>query len=1008
MTEAVVRGASFIRRKIVPPPSSADCIPRPRVDELLVDLLGRRRVVLVTATAGSGKTTAVVSAASVLGRPTAWLTVDDTDRAPGRLVTYLEAALERVAPQVTGVASRALAAGVPHAEAAGMLAEALGDERLLLVIDEVERLGQDRPAWLVLDMFRRYSPASTCLLLIGRRSVPAELFSPSPAEVAVVGEAALAFLPREAQEALSRVGKGEIDAVGAVESTGGWVTGVMFEAWRSEEHIAGAGGEADPLYGYLSTQILNDLDERDREFLETTALLDEVTAARAEGLGIADAGARLLSIRAAHLPVTWGPGGQALRCHSRFREYLLQRLERRGQGAIRNLRLAHAAQLVAEGSAEEATDEYLRAGAPAEALSTAELAIMRVIERTDFAVAERWLEALGDVAPTNASLLTAAEVMLALAKDDIRRIVRIADQLEALGERDRLVAMSDGAAWTIAWAYMHVIRSGDLSAVLDSAKPGPTVDAIRYALGVMSDPPSAGERTRPPLTGTPVDALIATADYALGRLAELSESSATQWEEAVKLPWRISALRAMGQTQRALDLYTAATASGSALALEAFAGPEVLLDAGMAEEARKALVRGREHARASGAIALEAMNALAEAKLALRLDNDPDAARAALDRPACKAGSEGYRLMAEIRDVWLGGALLLEGQDVEARRHLGRAVAGMVAGDRLLELPTAAVYLAEAEWRLGDEDAAARACDLALAVARRQGSNHLLLQAFGDFPAVLSRQIDAQPSADSEWHDIGRRLIAQTARATRTAEPAVELKEFGQRLLLVGGEPARPRIAKTYELLACLAARGSRSADKRELLELLFDARTDESARSYLRQAVNALRAALPPDTLVVDRIQVALTDAVTIRTESVQFEAELAEAARLQPEARLAATLPALEIFDRGEYLPGTRSQWGDERQQHLANLATDARYEAAELALAAGRYDQSRLLCDDVLQADPFREAAWRLAMRIAETLGDESGVVRAYRGCEEALAQLGTTPSASTKELMQRLRR
>src|SRR4051812_8908884 len=98
MAEAVVRGASFIRRKIVPPPASPDCVPRPRVDELIADLIRRRRVVLVTATAGSGKTTAVVTATRELGRPTAWLTVDDTDRAPGRLVTYLEAALERVVP----------------------------------------------------------------------------------------------------------------------------------------------------------------------------------------------------------------------------------------------------------------------------------------------------------------------------------------------------------------------------------------------------------------------------------------------------------------------------------------------------------------------------------------------------------------------------------------------------------------------------------------------------------------------------------------------------------------------------------------------------------------------------------------------------------------------------------------------------------------------------------------------------------------------------------------------
>jgi DNA-binding SARP family transcriptional activator len=282
------------------------------------------------------------------------------------------------------------------------------------------------------------------------------------------------------------------------------------------------------------------------------------------------------------------------------------------------------------------------------------------------------------------------------------------------------------------------------------------------------------------------------------------------------------------------------------------------------------------------------------------------------------------------------------------------------------------------------------------------------LQAFADFPAVLSRQIDAQPAADSEWHAIGRRLLAQSTPATTSAAPLVYLREFGERLLLVGNEPARPRIAKTYELLACLVSRPSRSAEKRELLELLFEARTDESARSYLRQAINALRAALPPDGIGVDRTHVGLAADLAVQSDSVRFETALIESARLQPEARLTATTAALEIYDAGEYLPGTRSRWADERQQHLADLATNARYEAAELALSAGRLDQARQLCDAALGADPYREGAWRLAMRIAESLGDDAGVVRAYRGCEKALSQLGTAPSPSTKELMQRLRR
>jgi ATP/maltotriose-dependent transcriptional regulator MalT len=57
----------------------------------------------LTTPAGAGKTTAVAAAVRTLTRPAAWLTLDWTDAAPGRLVRYLEAAL---AAQLPGVRPR--------------------------------------------------------------------------------------------------------------------------------------------------------------------------------------------------------------------------------------------------------------------------------------------------------------------------------------------------------------------------------------------------------------------------------------------------------------------------------------------------------------------------------------------------------------------------------------------------------------------------------------------------------------------------------------------------------------------------------------------------------------------------------------------------------------------------------------------------------------------------------------------------------------------------------------
>ena len=997
-----------IQGKLVVPPLPERRVERPRLERSLAALIERHRVVVVSATAGAGKTTAVATAVRLVERPVAWLTLDRSDAAPGRLVTYVEAAVARPLPELSGVARRALAAGIAHDEAAGLLVEAVGDVPVVLVLDDLERLGDSSEPWRVIEAFLRYAPGGMRFVLISRRAIPTSLEgrTPEEASVAVLGEDVLAFTPAEAADALSALGEAEIDAAEVVDATGGWVTGVLFEAWRSAGHVAGVGGEADPLHGYLAGHVLGQLDPADREFLVATSLLDRVSAARAEALGDGDAAQRMVALRAARLPVAWEPDGRAFRCHPRLREYLLERLERRGADDVRALRLAHGRLLAREGHHEEATEELLSAGSPGEALIPAERAILSLIQRLDFKIAERWLGALAEVAPRGTSVFTTAELMLAMGQGDLRRGARIADRLVALGERDRL-AGSGAAGVLMAWCYAGVGRLDDAHQLLAIAGPDPAVAALRYAMAPVEPGPPPD---RPDVSGGPLDAGIVAADYFLGRLSHLSQERSSRWIEGIAGASRIGALRVTGRIERALELYEPMRRRRIVpIGLDATVGPEVLIDAGRREEARAAIERGRRLAQASGMIAFELYTQVLEAKLALRLDHDPAAARAALDRLEGNRSAHPYPLVFEPADTWYGLALLLQSEDGTALARLRRAVESMVVGDRMLELPTAAVYLAEAEWRAGNDEAADRAADRALDAAHRLGSNHVLLQALADFPAVASRRIDAESSPDSSWHELGRALLAQGVAVETRVHTSVQLMEFGRRAIVVNSLEVKPRIAKAYELLAYLVSRVPPRAERDELLDGLFDGRNDESTRAYLRQAVRWLRHVLPnAEALIVERGTFRLTDEVAVASESTRFEAALVEAARLQAGDRLAATRAALAIYDQGDYLPGARSPWADDRRRRLAELAADARTEAAELAFAAERFDEAERLAEEVLHSEPFREAAWRVTMRIANALGDDDGVIRAYRACHQALARVGTAPSPSTHQLFQRLRR
>ena len=150
--------SQVIRRKIAVPPPPERLVVRERIDRLLGNLIEDHPLVWVCATAGAGKTTAVAEAVPQLTRRVAWLTLDDTDAAAGRLITYLEAALGAQVESARGVATRALAARLPHTEAAGLLAEAVGQTPVLLVIDEVERIAHAPEALAVLASFVRYAP----------------------------------------------------------------------------------------------------------------------------------------------------------------------------------------------------------------------------------------------------------------------------------------------------------------------------------------------------------------------------------------------------------------------------------------------------------------------------------------------------------------------------------------------------------------------------------------------------------------------------------------------------------------------------------------------------------------------------------------------------------------------------------------------------------------------------------------------------------------------------------
>ena len=993
----------LVEAKTVVPSVTDRLVARRRLDETLAALLEEHRVVGVWATAGAGKTTAVREGVLALGWPLAWLTLDASDTAPGRFLEYLRAAARRMSAQADG-GGLVLGTHIRHFEAAALLAQTLPQERLVIVLDELERIADSPAALEVLSGFLRYLHPEHRVVLIGRREVECEAMTRLGfGAVGWLGEAQLAFNPEEAASALELRGIEDVDAARVVEATGGWVTGVLFEAWKSREHVGGSGGEADPLAGYLGAEILDGLETDERDFLIRTSLFDEVTQIRAEALCDLDAGRMMRRLRAQHLPIIWHRDGEVMRCHPRFREYLRSLLDRRDETLTNELQYAYASVLAREGHHEGALEALLGLGRIAEALEPAVRALPAAISRLDLDLAQSWLDRFAAVGLDHEPFLMRAQLAISVARENFREAIEMADALRATGGLDPTEPAEAEHCVFAAWAYWHVGRLDDARAILAETPPGEAGDVIRYVLSLTEE--DAPESIPQPADG-PLDALTLRVSFARGRLDDVLRAPVSRWTPASSE--RASALRARGDLEATREMLAQAPGALANLRFEGTVRAELMIDLDQESAAREALIRARKRIHESGSFVLETVIRILAAKLELRVRRDARTALAILhgietDRPLAE-----YRYLQEAVDTWSGYALLLEDRNQEALVRLRSAVTGMVRADRTLELPTAAVYLAEAEARNGSEVLADHAARLALDTAARQGSRHALFQGLDDMPSVIARQIELESDPDGAWREIGRSLAMRGRVQVLSPAPLVHLRDLGMPVLICEGEERRARITKSYALLAYLLENDGR-ASRPELLGALFDSRQDDSTAAYLRQAAQTLRGMLPDGVVLLREADTFLLEGASrIETDTMRLRARLSSALTLIGDSRLEAARAVLDEHRAAVYLQGINCSWVEARRSEIEAMLTTARIDTAVAAIQANRYSFAHEILSDVVSADPLREQAWRLLMRVNAAQGFDDLVIGAYRSCEGALATVGLVPSAPTRLLIDGLRR
>ncbi len=216
------------------------------------------------------------------------------------------------------------------------------------------------------------------------------------------------------------------------------------------------------------------------------------------------------------------------------------------------------------------------------------------------------------------------------------------------------------------------------------------------------------------------------------------------------------------------------------------------------------------------------------------------------------------------------------------------------------------------------------------------------------------------------------------------------------RIELVGGVRVRTRdgrevpvtARKCRALLGCLALRPGLAVSREYLATLLWEDADPELARSSLRQALSALRRALPDDC----------ADALRADAKSIWLDADVVTSDVAEFYAHLRDSSPGalLGMIDHcsGELLAGldARSlsfeQWAQEQRRTFRRSIVDAlKRVAARCGAADDRAGQLSAL-EQLVALDPLNEPAHRDLMALLARVGRHTDALRQYRLCREAL--------------------
>ncbi|HZQ11003.1 MAG TPA: BTAD domain-containing putative transcriptional regulator [Anaerolineae bacterium] len=1052
--------SNLLVTKVIVPSRRSDVLRRPRLLDFLHEYIDRK-LLLVSASAGYGKTSLLVDFAHDTDLPVCWYSLDQGDQDPQVFLEYLVAAIQRRFPHFGGRTSALLhhrdQKRSPDALVGALVTDIHEqiDSFFVIVLDDYQLIEDSAPVNQLIDRLLYHLPENTHLILASR-TIPAQLTLTrltARQQVAGLGVGDLRFTPDEIRALMQHNYGLEITPAVANDlaaQSEGWIAGIVLTTptlWRGlfQEWVKGY-GPGSQLFEYLAAEVLAEQPIELQHFLLQTSVLAQMEPALCnELLGMSDSLALMQLAEKRNLFIT-RLEDKGYRYHPLFREFLQMRLRQTQPARFFDLQRQAAANFERHGQLDQAIEHWFTAGAPEDAARLIQIIGDEYYALGRWTTLTRWLDALPE------SVVHGAPVLLLL--------------------RAILMAESGGveqAQPIFQAALTEFEQSGDVANVARTL-----IESARYE----NDPAIAVEKCERAIVLLPRQEFLLNA---LGyHIMGVAFSRKGDFVGAIPILERAAGLYEIAnnrylQSDAENDLGVAYLFTGDRVRAEIHLenalnhwrrlGHDAQLanamnsiavmryQQGELTQANSMLQEALGHARRSGHLRVEAYVLSSIGDVYRDLGKLSDALEVYTDAEdlATKihdnylitfmrvAVGEVWRLVGDLQtaervlqtalqaatahrsdyemalvQLALGALRLAQNEENGAVQHLEHALPQLEHAHTKRESGRAHFLLAGAAWRRKQPAQAVHHLRVVADIGKELDEYQFILNDAAEARDLLELAIKRR--AGGGYYKRLLEKLEQRPAAARvsfpvleSAWPRLELFAFGEARVLMDGVPVQKNVwqtATTKELFFFFAT-NPQGWRKEQIIEQLWPHASHGQGNDLFHSSVYRIRRALFPECLVFRNGVYQLNPEAVVWSDAEEFESRLTAAAQAtESHEQIEQLEHAIELY-HGDYLDEFYSDWCAPRREQLRSRYLNTLAQLGRSWIQLGNLKRGQEVYQELLQQEPLDEATYRELIRLYLAAGNRPAAMQLYEQCVARLrAELGVPPMPETIALYERL--